>query len=73
MADLFGLSDTILREGVADGPVNRVNHQSSELRNNIAMVEAFSHSIVFGADDRRVLFDTRVAPEAIRRSRARHD
>ncbi|MFT4799773.1 MAG: alkyl sulfatase BDS1-like metallo-beta-lactamase superfamily hydrolase [Candidatus Azotimanducaceae bacterium] len=58
MADLFALSDKILSEGVAHEPVNRVNHQLSELDNNVAMVEAFSHSVVFNTDDGLVVFDT---------------
>lgn len=58
MADLFELSDKILKQGFADGPVNRVNHELSELDNNIAMVEAFSHSVVFNTDDGLVVFDT---------------
>jgi cAMP phosphodiesterase len=45
MADLFALSDKILSEGVAHEPINRVNHQLSELDNDVAMVEAFSHSV----------------------------
>jgi len=58
MADLFALSDKILSEGVALEPVNRVNHQLSELDNDVAMVEAFSHSVVFNTDDGLVVFDT---------------
>jgi alkyl sulfatase BDS1-like metallo-beta-lactamase superfamily hydrolase len=58
MADLFGLSEKIISEGVANEPVNRINHQLSELTNDIAMVEAFSHSIVFNTDDGLVVFDT---------------
>lgn len=42
MADLFALSEKIIREGVAHEPVNRINHQLSELTDNIAMVEAVS-------------------------------
>lgn len=58
MADLFALSEKIIREGVAHEPVNRINHQLSELTDNIAMVEAFSHSILFKTDDGLVVFDT---------------
>lgn len=58
MADLFALSDKILSDGVAHEPVNRVNHQLSELDNGIAMVEAFSHSVVFNTDAGLVVFDT---------------
>ena len=58
MADLFALSDKIISEGVAHEPINRVNHQLSELDNDIAMVEAFSHSVVFKTDAGLVVFDT---------------
>jgi alkyl sulfatase BDS1-like metallo-beta-lactamase superfamily hydrolase len=58
MADLFALSEKIIREGVAQEPVNRINQQLSELTSNIAMVEAFSHSILFRTDDGLVVFDT---------------
>ena len=61
MADLLGLSRAVLDEGKgADdvGPINRINHQLSEIGNGIAVVEAFSHSIVFKTDDGLVAFDT---------------
>ncbi len=58
MADLFALSEKIIKEGVAHEPVNRINHQLSELTDNIAMVEAFSHSISFKTADGLVVFDT---------------
>ncbi len=58
MADLFAISEKIISEGVANEPVNRVNHQLSELTSDIAMVEAFSHSIVFKTNDGLVVFDT---------------
>lgn len=58
MADLFGLSEKILKTGVVHEPVNRVNHELSELGNDIAMVEAFSHSVVFRTDAGLVVFDT---------------
>ena len=56
--DLFGLSDRIISEGVLDEPVNRVNFELSELTDNCAMVEAFSHVIVMKTDDGLVAFDT---------------
>jgi alkyl sulfatase BDS1-like metallo-beta-lactamase superfamily hydrolase len=61
MADLLALSRAAIDEGKgADeiGPLNRINHQLSELGNGVAMVEAFSHSIVFDTDDGLVAFDT---------------
>ncbi len=61
MADLLALSRAVIDEGkgAADvGPINRINHQLSELGNGVAMVEAFSHSVLFATDDGLVAFDT---------------
>ena len=74
MADLLGLSRAVIDEGKgADqvGPINRINHQLSELRPDVAVVEAFSHSIVFRTDDGLVAFDTsnrRAAPKSLLKS-----
>ena len=61
MADLLAMSEEII-EGTLDaagvGPVNRINHQLSELADGVAMVEAFSHCIVFKTDDGLLAFDT---------------
>ncbi len=40
------------------GPMNRINFQLSEIGDGIAMVEAFSHCILFSTDDGMVAFDT---------------
>ena len=58
MADLLGLSSRIIDEGVSAGPVNRITHELSEIAPDVAMVEAFSHSVVFRTDDGLVVFDT---------------
>ena len=61
MADLLTLSADVI-DGRIDleqsGPLNRINHQFSELNSEIGMVEGFSHSIVFRTDDGLVAFDT---------------
>ena len=61
MADLLKMSADLI-DGRADmrdtGPINRINHQLSELSSDVAVVEAFSHSIVFKTDDGLVTFDT---------------
>ena len=61
MADLLKMSADLI-DGRVDmreaGPINRINHQLSELSTNVAVVEAFSHSIVFKTDDGLVTFDT---------------
>ena len=61
MTDLLALSRAVIDEGVgADqvGPINRINHQLSEIRPGVAVVEAFSHCVLFGTDDGLVAFDT---------------
>lgn len=61
MADLLKMSADLI-DGRVDmretGPINRINHQLSELSSEVALVEAFSHSIVFKTDDGLVTFDT---------------
>ena len=63
MADLLKLSTDIIDHKNDDpdfnpGPVNRITHELSELTDEIAMVEAFSHSVLFKTDDGLVVFDT---------------
>jgi alkyl sulfatase BDS1-like metallo-beta-lactamase superfamily hydrolase len=61
MADLLALSRAVIDEGkgAADvGPINRINHQLSEIGPGLAMVEAFSHCILFDTDDGLLAFDT---------------
>lgn len=58
MTDLLELSANIIDRGVAHGPVNRITHELSELGDGVAMVEAFSHSILFRTDEGLVTFDT---------------
>src|SRR4030095_4208321 len=58
MADLLALSAKIIDEGVATGPVNRITHELSEIADGVAMVEAFSHSVVFRTNEGLVVFDT---------------
>lgn len=61
MADLLAMSTAIIDGHAAPGelgPLNRINHQLSELSSELAVVEAFSHCIVFKTDDGLVTFDT---------------
>jgi len=61
MADLLGMSSAVIdgADGAAAvGPINRINFQLSEIGSGVAMVEAFSHSILFETDDGLVAFDT---------------
>ncbi|MEO2177733.1 MAG: MBL fold metallo-hydrolase, partial [bacterium] len=61
MADLLALSTAVIDGTSAAedvGPMNRINFELSVLSDQIAMVEAFSHCIVFDTDDGLVAFDT---------------
>ena len=61
MADLLALSRAVIDEGkgaAETGPLNRINHQLSEIGDGVAMVEAFSHCVLFETDDGLVAFDT---------------
>ena len=61
MADLLAMSSAVIdgAEGAAAvGPINRINFELSEIGQGVAMVEAFSHSILFETDDGLVAFDT---------------
>ncbi|HUN51830.1 MAG TPA: alkyl sulfatase dimerization domain-containing protein [Candidatus Sulfotelmatobacter sp.] len=60
MPDLLALSARYIDENVHDNPglSNRVSTQLSEIADNIALVEAFSHVVAFRTGDGLVLFDT---------------
>lgn len=60
MADLLALSEAVLDggKGLAEvGPINRINHQLSVVADGIAVVEAFSHCVLFETDDGLLAFD----------------
>jgi alkyl sulfatase BDS1-like metallo-beta-lactamase superfamily hydrolase len=61
MTDLLALSTAVIDEGkdTSDvGPINRINHELSVIADGIAVVEAFSHCVLFETDDGLVAFDT---------------
>jgi alkyl sulfatase BDS1-like metallo-beta-lactamase superfamily hydrolase len=61
MADLLAMSTAVLDEGKSVdeiGPINRINHQLSVIGDGIAVVEAFSHCVVFETGDGLLIFDT---------------
>ncbi len=58
MADLLKLSSRFIDTGVADEPANRLNGEISEIADGVAMIEAFSHVVLFKSEDGLVLFDT---------------
>ena len=57
MADLLAISERVIDSGHADGPVNRITQELSELDTTLAVVESFSHSILFRTGDGLVVFD----------------
>ena len=57
MGDLLELSARIIDSGVTDQPVNRVTNELSELADDLAIVESFSHSVAVRTDDGIVAFD----------------
>ena len=61
MADLIAISNAVIDDGemVPEAAfINRMNHQLSELGDGIAVVEAFSHCVLFDTDDGLLAFDT---------------
>jgi len=72
MADLIALSSRFIDSGVADQPANRLTGELSEVAQGIAMIEAFSHVVLFQSDDGLVLFDTSLesfGPQVVRAMR----
>ena len=58
MAHLLDISSRIIDSGVVDQPVNRVTNQLSELADDLAIVESFSHCVAFDSGDGLVCFDS---------------
>lgn len=61
MSELLEISSAVLDGKKTEqevGPMNRVNFRLSELTSHIAVVEAFSHCVVFDTDDGLIAFDT---------------
>src|SRR5687768_17095417 len=57
MADLLGISARIIDDGVLHEPVNRITQELSEVADGLAVVESFSHSVLFSTDEGLVAFD----------------
>ena len=58
MSDLIGLSSAMIDTGVAQSPPNRVTQELSEVADDVAVVESFSHVVAFRTGEGLVLFDT---------------
>lgn len=63
--DPVELSTRIIDEGVASEPTNRVTNTLAEIDDGIAVVESFSHMIVFNTDGGLVTFDASSAMTGI--------
>ena len=55
---VLDLSTRYIDSGRADGPPNRISHDLSELEDNVALIEAFSHMLVVNTDEGLVAFDS---------------
>ena len=51
------LSTRVIDSGIVDQPLNRVNNEITELADNLAIVESFSHSVVWDTGDGLMCFD----------------
>lgn len=60
VADLLALSARYVDEGVDDGPgsTNRVTQELSEVADDVAVIESFSHVVVVRTEDGLLVFDT---------------
>jgi glyoxylase-like metal-dependent hydrolase (beta-lactamase superfamily II) len=58
MAELLDISSRIIDSGVVDQPVNRVTNELSELADDLAIVESFSHCVALDSGDGVVCFDS---------------
>ena len=61
MTDLLAMSSAVIdgQTSTAEvGPMNRINFELSEIANHIAVVEAFSHCVLFETDAGLLAFDT---------------
>ena len=55
---VLDLSTRYIDSGQIDGPPNRVTHELSELTDDIALIEAFSHVLVVRTEDGLIAFDS---------------
>jgi len=67
MADLLALSARYIDNDIYEGAglINRPTTDLSEPGNGIALIEAFSHVVVFKTGDGLVLFDTSLERQTI--------
>ncbi len=66
MADLFQLAEDAISGKEVSGPLNRINHELSTLSDDVAMVEAFSHCVLFRTEAGLLAFDASGAASGTR-------
>jgi len=59
------LSTKVIDTGIVDQPLNRVTNDITELADNLAIVESFSHSVVWDTGDGLMCFDASGAGSGI--------
>ena len=57
MGDLLALSTRIIDDDVLDEPIDPITNELSELADDLAIVESFSHSVALRTGDGLVCFD----------------
>ncbi len=65
MPNLLEISTAVIDGGRTTdevGPMNRINHELSVVADGVAMVEAFSHCVLFETEDGLLAFDTSGPP-----------
>lgn len=58
MADLLDISARVIDTNMRSEPVNRMTNELSEIAPDLALVESFSHCVVWDSGDGLVCFDT---------------
>jgi len=58
MADLLALSSRIIDENLSDEPTNRITQELSEVSEELAVIESFSHVVLLRSPGGLVAFDT---------------
>ena len=72
-ADPAELAERVIDTGVAEEPTNRVSNTLTEVADDVALVESFSHMVVIKTDDGLVSFDASLAAHGEERLLAQSD
>ena len=68
------LSARLIDSGIVDTPPNRITQELTELADDVALIESFSHVVVVDTGDGLVAFDSSggISGREVRRSRCEH-